>query len=198
MFLPLYFYFENSQWRKIIVRFSLALTLSRTVWFGLIFHELLYAVVIEKSKKNLILKLIIGLLAISLFISFISYLCNFPISFLFDSNLGGRREQLDILSSITFFSHQPFSYICEIVHLGVIKSFGIIGWLAFLLTMAAPPILYQCGAYPKTPIRSCILCGLFNYLFLSFSDGALLFIPIAAVFWFLTSLLARKQFDDLS
>jgi hypothetical protein len=81
------------------------------------------------------------------------------------------------------------------VYVGMINAFGIFGFIAYLIAVISP-IFFCAVNRTLTKIRICLILGLTNYLFVSLSDGAMLFIPTMAFFWFLTSLLARKNLDD--
>lgn len=161
MLLPLYSRMEDSRLKKFLVKLSLFLTLSRTVWVGLLIHELF----IEKSVKKALfcVGLVFGLL----------YWLGYDPSFLWDHTLGGRLEQFDLLQDLTLFPSKPFECIHEIVYVGILSSFGLVGLFAFLLAMVGP----LCFA-PRV-----VRCGLINYLFISCSDGAILLIPVMAIYY---------------
>jgi hypothetical protein len=111
--------------------------------------------------------------------------------FLFDANLGGRINQLDALNSARLLPESRFDAIYEIVYLSVIQSFGLLGLGAFLLAMIAPVALHLFGALPfsATAYKRNLSAGLMTYLVVAMSDGALLFIPVMAFYWFVVSLL---------
>lgn len=195
MLLPLYLYLEKSLLKKVIVKFSLVLTLSRTVWIGLLLQELIYDIYIEKFDLKSIKKIIFklgGLIAIILLA-----LKTFGIStnFIKDTTFGGRSHQFSDLWNVQFFSDKPFQGIAEIVYLSILKQFGISGLSTFMTGMLAPLALYYTSGRLKSeiePKRKCIASGLFMYLILCCSDGAMLFIPTMAFYWFLSSLLFKR------
>ena len=192
--LPLYCYLENSSWKKVIVKTSIFLTLSRTSWAGLLFYELCYNCFIEKGR-NRIFKLLIIL---SFFISMISILLfyyNIPLDFIFDSNLGGRRVSFNVFQDLALFPTRAFEGISEIVYTGILYSFGVIGLITFLMGMTGSLTLRLLkGHLNKIQMSMCL--GLVNYLFISCSDGGILYIPVMAFFWFLCSLLTRKNLPE--
>ncbi len=190
--LPLYCCLESSSLRKFIVKFSLFLTFSRTVWFGLLFHELCYSKISNKNLKRWLTTIFITLGTFSVCIAAIMSYYGFAINFLTDTNLGGRNHSLNSLTTIGLFSKEPFSQICEIVYAGIVISFGWLGLPLFLFGMGAP-LLYQVLSRRLTFIHKSIALGLFNYLFVATSDGAILFLPTMAFYWFLLSLLHRKE-----
>lgn len=188
--LPLYCYFEQRNWRKLLVKFALFLTLSRTVWLGLLFHELCYDFFLVKNAKKFLLKIGLVLLSFTLLFAIFAFTFGFSLDFLFDTELGGRAEQFDFLGSAGLLAHKPFDAITEIIYLGILDSFGYLGLICFLLAMVGPVVL---NLYKyKSPFHLVILLGCTNYLFIACSDGALLFLPTMAFYWFLNSLLARK------
>jgi hypothetical protein len=191
---PLYQYLENSRWKKLIVVLSLILSFSRTVWAGLIFSQFLVSIFIRKRN---IFSLTTALAISILTILSVTYYFGFDFNFLFDRSLGGRIGQLDILESALWFPDQPFHPICEIVYLGILSNFGILGLVGYMIAMTSPIIL-TIFFRTLSPLRNSILCGLINFLFLSTSDGALLYVPVLVFYWFLSSLVLRKNLEPPS
>jgi hypothetical protein len=196
MLLPLYYFLEKKEWRIWIIRLSLLLTMSRTVWIGLVFHEIGYQWISSKNKKRF-LKRILSFLGIFCgLLILISVRYSFYLDFFTDANLGGRKAQLLALSQTGLFSTTPFDSIGEIVYAGVLSSFGWLGFLAFLLAMAGP-LLLQITTRKLSLFHQCIALGLVNYLFISAADGAILLLPTMAFYWFLLSLLIKTPFNTL-
>lgn len=193
MLLPLYCHLQTNPWHRLAVKFALFLTLSRTTWIGLVMYEICHSILIAKNKKKAFAKLFVLLTVLCAGFVAISYLYGFGIYFLLDRNFGGRRNQLDVLQNISFFSAKPFDGFSEMVYMGMLESFGMIGLGAFILAMLGPLLFYS-SRHPST-IRLCIILGLINYLFISVSDGALLYIPVLAFYWFLASLLGRRNLE---
>ncbi|MEI6242481.1 MAG: hypothetical protein WCP39_03645 [Chlamydiota bacterium] len=188
MLLPLYTYLENSQWKKLIVRLALILTLSRTVWIGLLLHEILYSIFIAKNKKSSFW------LSSLLFLGFfflIPWYFKFSSNFLMGKNLGGRIDSFIGISDISFLSTQPFFVIDEIVYLGIGKNFGIFGLITFLFAMTMPLLL----AFSKTlsSVEKALALGLCIYLIIAGADGALLLIPTMCFYWFIAAFLLAKH-----
>jgi hypothetical protein len=195
MLLPLYSYVETNRWNKLITTIALILTLARTVWIGLFFHEILYSLIITRDRRQLIKKFLpifFGSLAV---LFFISNYYGFEKSFFFDPNLGGRREQLmDAIHNYTFFPSKPFSCILEMTYCSILSLFGMVGLFSYIFAMIVP--LFFCLQFEMSKVRLCILLGLINYTVVAFSDGATQYIPILAFFWFLMSLLMRKNYEQ--
>jgi hypothetical protein len=213
MLLPIYSFVETSIFKTNIVKLSLVMTLSRTAWVGLILFEAIKRFTGSKSKKRndprifvlLILKIISTIVAISLIficLIFAFQLFGANIDFLFDKGLGGRTEVIESIRSISFLPSQEFEGISETVYISVAKNFGIIGFISFLLFMLSPLIssliikqkyegieTHEIGAY-----KHHLILGLLLYLIVSNSDGALLYIPVMPIYWFLSSLYLSKRF----
>ena len=193
MLMPLYCFYETSFLRKLIVKSSLILTLSRTIWIGLVFFEILnfYFVKTNPVKKTALFFSNLFLLA-GFFWVLDSF---FPLSweFIFDRFFGNRIGQLEVLNDISWFAREPFEGIFEVVYLGVLKSFGLIGVITFLLFFLSPFLLLIYKkiigeTIPNYKIRAA--AGLGVYLLLAGSDGALLLIPVMCFCLFLMFLIA--------
>ncbi|MBS0648447.1 MAG: hypothetical protein JSS10_04380 [Verrucomicrobia bacterium] len=194
MLLPLYQLVEESFLKRSIVKLSLLLTLSRTVWIGLLLEEIFRHLYIQKPTSSTLTKLASRLLAIGLMIGLgLAYL-NYDLSFIFDPTLGGRSELLNVFSEWTWIVAEPFEGISEIVYLSVLKSFGLIGLIFFLVAITSPLWVYVFFTKTQTtPLQRSLITGLCVYLFISCSDGAILYIPVMVFYWFLSSLLLGKH-----
>lgn len=189
MLLPLYCYLQKNHWHRWAFKLALFLTLSRTTWIGLIVNEICFALFIDKKNQSLVFKLLLSLTAIACAFAAVAFYTGWGTDFLFDANLGGRRAQLEALQTCSWVSEKPFIGFPEMVYVGVLDSFGIIGFIAYLLALGGPILFYLFRSLSS--LHKCIALGLANYLFISISDGAVLYIPIMAFFWLLLSLLAR-------
>jgi hypothetical protein len=187
MLLPLYCYLEKSKYKRLIVKFSLILTLSRTVWIGLILYELIN---IKISLKKFVFKMM-SLLIIFGGVYFSLHLMSKDVTFFFDSDLGGRIDQFSVLNDIHMISTIQYEKIREIVYLSILKYFGIFGLLFFLIGFISP-ILFTLNKW-HNQIRQAIIKGLFIYLVIAMSDGALIYIPVMAIYWMLVTVLISKK-----
>ena len=189
--LPLYAWLERSTPRNLIVKFSLLLTLSRTVWAGMILHEILQRVFVRRLSRRAMLVLAVSLLTVIGGLLYTLTLMGWNASFLFDRQLGGRAYQFRVVEGATLLPRTEFEAILEIVYLSILHTFGIVGLAAFILGMAAPIALYFAGVLPfaGTEYKRSLVAGLVTYLFVAMSDGALLFIPVMVFYWFVVSLL---------
>ncbi len=197
LFLPLYNLVEKSALKKIIVKTSFIFTLSRTVWIGLFFAELIYLVTMKLSpheKRKHIFTYFFLLVLTFLTVEYFP----FQQSFLLDQNLGGRADQLNVFSNLTYFPTKPFFQIEEMVYLSMLDQFGIVGLICFLIAMIGPiftAIFLRKSRLQKNHIA--IALGLITYLFISISDGAIMLIPTMCFYLFLASLMHRDFCTDL-
>ncbi len=195
MFLPLYNLLENSILKKIIVKLSFLLTLSRTVWLGLIASEFFYDFFIKKNKKTAFIKFISALSIFIISMIFLAILFNFGLSWFLDPTLGGRIQQFKILFKLELFSSVKFYTINEVVYLSIMENFGILGFILFLIGILSPLSIYiiKYLKLKKLNIEKCIFFGLVTYLFTAFADGGMLLIPTMVFYWFLSSLLLTNK-----
>ncbi|NGX56476.1 MAG: hypothetical protein K1060chlam5_00719 [Candidatus Anoxychlamydiales bacterium] len=198
MMLPLYNLIEKKTYKKFIVKSSLIFTLSRTVWIGLIISEFFFDFFIKKNKKKSFIKFFISFFIFITALISIGFACNFSIDWFFDLSFGGRIDQFDILKNIEIFSTNIFWTIKEIVYLSILENFSILGFIAFLIAMLSPLIIYlmKNKKTKKINIDLAVFFGLLTYLIISCSDGAILYIPIMSLYLFLSSLLLTdKKFN---
>jgi hypothetical protein len=169
MLLPLYQAVEKRRWRILLLKLALLLTLSRTIWLGLIFLELFAA------SRHRAVKLTLSAALIALIVS----LLPFNAGFLLDPTFGARSDYFAYLSDLSLFGSIPFEGVCEITYLGILKSFGTVGLATFLLAMWTPIVFARSREG---------LWGLVCYNFISLSDGALLYVPTLFFYWMLSAL----------
>jgi len=189
MLLPLYELVQKSLSKRLVVKLSLVMTLSRTVWIGL----LLYEIFSRAFLRRLSVRTVIGLLAALLLgaggVSLALSLLATDTSWIFDPDLGGRADLFS--APITMFPEVRFDGITEIVYLSVAAEFGVIGLGAFLVAMLPPVILHLMRKVPlaRSRYKRTLALSLWLYLMLALSDGALLYIPVMAFYWFIVALL---------
>lgn len=189
IFMPLYFSIEKSKIFKFILVMALVLTLSRTVWIGMILYLVLFISRNIKSVKGWAI-LIVSICSIIIFVPVALSLMGQDVGFLFDKNLGGRSEQLSVFNDLTLFGNGNFEGIAEIVYVSVLQQFGVIGLILFIIYMLNPVFLYISNK-KNFNRNNTTFWGLIIYPFICLSDGALLLIPSAAFFWFLASYALR-------
>jgi hypothetical protein len=195
MLLPLYAWLEKSTLRQGIVKVSLVLTLSRTVWVGMILYEVLQRVYVKRVSARALAYLAVGLAVVAAGVAYALTLIGQDVSFLFDRKLGGRLGQLGAFETAGLLASAPFESISEIVYLSVMESFGVLGLAAFVTAMAAPLGLQALGATPfaNSGYKRSLAAGLAVYLVVAMSDGAILLIPVMAIYWFVVTLLVSDN-----
>jgi hypothetical protein len=191
LLLPLYCWLERSLVRTTVVKASLVLTLSRTVWLGLLLFELLNRLVVRRPTISNLAALGVSIGALALGLWYAMGLLGVDVGFLLDRQLGGRARQWMELESARLVSDTPFETVLEIVYLSMLHNFGIVGLAAFVVGLAAPLGLYLLGALPQagTEYKRALAVALAIYLVVALSDGAILYIPVMAFYWFVVSLL---------
>ncbi len=191
MLLPLYTLLERSWTRTGLVKLSLLLTLSRTVWAGLLFYELVQRLFVKRLSLRGVAVFLTSVVMLVAGVLYALDLMGFDIGFLFDPRLGGRIGQWDVVETATLLPSGSFSGILEIVYLSILDTFGALGLVTFLAAMTGPVLLWAAGAVPSgaSTYKRALIGGLVIYLFMALSDGAILFIPVMAIYWFLVSLL---------
>jgi hypothetical protein len=196
MLLPL-FHSRNSWWKRWIVKTSLILTLSRTVWIGLLVHELIRLLWGRISFQKLVK--IAGFAAAGIAASLILLpLMGQDSSFLLDANFGGRLNQILLLvgNGIYLFPHKTFSVIAEIAYVSILDTFGVLGLIAFLSALLMPlwvAVRQRDRTSPLPSFKKDILFGLGIYLLISASDSATLYIPVMLFYWFGVAVLLREE-----
>lgn len=199
MILPLYEHFENRRLKKMIVKTSLIFTLSRTIWLGLILSQFLSL----NSLKTTKIKKAIDLLVKTIFFIGTFFLLNefFPLStdFIFDRFFGNRIGQFKVLDHWEWFPFQQFEEIFEIIYLGLLKSFGLVGLIVFCLAFFLAPLMVyffrRIFQHEKSAIKQKVAHGMMIYACVAAADGALLLMPVLIFYFFLLfiSLFPKKS-----
>lgn len=181
MLFPVFYRRYKKKHELYIVILALFLTLSRTVWIGLILFFLI-------KYRNRIWKLIrVYLIIIILFFLLSSLLLTQYFqygslgNFILDANFGGRIYQIREALSFSFFGIKTYVGIDEIVYLSMYKQFGLVGLLLFFLSMFFPFYVY---IHSKTRNRV-YFTGVIIYWVLCASDGCMLFLPTLAFYYFI-------------
>ena len=191
MLLPLFMHIAPSKSKKALIITSLILTLSRTVWMGIVFSEILVAIT-AKSKEALI-SLAAQLLTAAALLYSLCYYYEIPLEFFLDFSLGGRLNNIHKIEPYNIFGNSPFVWINEITYLGVLENFGLSGLLSFILFLLAPLLLYLLKKGPRKKEDLPLILGILNYCFLSLSDGAFLLIPVMVFYYFISAFLLRES-----
>jgi hypothetical protein len=194
MLLPLYQLVEESFLKRSIIKLSLLLTLSRTVWIGLFLEEILRHFYVQKLTHLTPLKFFSRLLAVFSIIGLALVYLNYDLSFILDPTLGGRSDQFKILSEWRWIGNIPFQGFSEIIYLSVLNNFGLIGLITFLIAITSPLWIYIFFTKTQTTsFQRSLIAGLSTYLCISCSDGAALHIPVMVFYWFISAILLGKS-----
>jgi hypothetical protein len=186
---PLYLRLEPRKLLQGALYLTLLLTLSRTVWLGFL-TLMLMRILSSRLQIQTLLSLLVGTVAGVVLIYGMLLLVGADSSFLADTNLGGRVQQVVNLADATVLPRRPVGVLPEIVYAGVLVYFGYIGFVLFLGMMFITPILLKAHGVPllSTSRASACMQGLLLYAALSLSDAALSGIPIMMIFWMVAGL----------
>jgi hypothetical protein len=189
MLFPIFYKNTTSKIKIFIVIIALILTLSRTVWLGLLFYfMIIYRNELLKLAKiylaGALLLFIIGSIIMTRYFQYKSLQ-----GFIFDSNFGGRILQIRQVNQISLFGTKTYNSIEEIVYLSVFKQFGIVGLGLFCISFFTPIYLFL-----KTKNNTYVyFLGIITYLFVCLSDGCILLIPTLAFFYFICTMAFINQ-----
>ncbi len=196
LLLRLYELFTPSRWQRWVLRIALLLTLSRTIWAGLLFDLLLTLAgsILEQRRSFPVIRLkrlagvtLLLVLVLPVGIS-IWKLVGVQQSngFLLDPTLGGRTTQFTQLGSAPFFPYFPSTFqFAEVTYLSAVNTFGVIGFFTITLILLSPLLIVLMDRRAlHDPVRKAALKGLLTYALISTSDGALNLIPVMAFYWF--------------
>ncbi len=188
--------FTPVRWKRWTMRLALLLTLSRTIWAGLIFDQMLSlgASLWQQRKSFPRLKLgrlatVFGLIVV---LAPVLYTLTTFIglrnggSFIIDPTLGGRTAQFVNLGASPVFPTFPSEFFfTEIIYLSAINLYGYIGLPVITLVLMSPALVLMLDRTAlQDPVRRAALKGLLLYALVATSDGALNYIPVMAFYWF--------------
>jgi hypothetical protein len=190
---PIYTVLEPSHWRRGVVRVALLLTLSRTVWVGIVLSELFSLASPLLLQIKTFPRLYLGAaskrvltLAISLGLIFVSLLFNAnQISFLLDPTAGGRTGMLSLFRDAPLLPAVGVRGYAELVYGSVARDLGWLGLFFFTMVMLSPVLLLVVdSSVLRSPMRRAAMKGLMLYAVLACVDGAFNYIPMLAFYWF--------------
>ncbi len=196
LLLPLFDKLESSRIRRATVKVALFLTLSRSVWVGIIFNEVLSlslvlvrqietfpVVYLGAARRRFIaIGLVVGFSMFS--VLFISYQGG-GLQFLLDVTGGQRINQVYAAQRTSFLPQTGLYGFGEVLYASAAQYWGISGLIAFTLIMFSPIlILFADPKVVRSPLQRAALKGLIIYTLMAATDGALDFIPVMAFYWF--------------
>ena len=196
LLLPLYTRLEPSGFRRTTVKVALFLSLSRTVWVGLILNELLSLGVQLVRQIPTFPVLYLGaarrrFIAVGAIVGFIFFSLLFissqggGLQFLLDLTGGNRINQVIAAQGSSILPEHGLYGFQEVLYASAEQYWGIAGLWAFTLIMVSPLIVLA-GApqLMRSPLQRAALKGLVIYIAMAGVDGALDFIPVMAFYWF--------------
>ncbi|MDF0489900.1 hypothetical protein PX554_17330 [Sphingomonas sp. H39-1-10] len=190
MLAPVYIYFEKSRAWVIAFLLSVVLSLSRSTWFGLIMVGMFMAMSgqVRLSRFSFWIAAFASLaLALYMMVTL-----GWSSDSLFDTDLGGRIEQWTTLT-LSPFGESTFR-IAEILYAGLLRSFGVIGFLIALVALVYP-VGYALGQASRlSTLRRAAAAGCAGYLLVSFFDAAFIYPPTIVIYLFVSSLVYRRGF----
>lgn len=190
--LPLFEAVENNLFKKMLLKASIILTLSRTAWAGLIFYETVRFLFFQRITLKRLLFFISGLVTCAAGIWAAAQYMEWDFDTIFDRALGGRTTYL---GEISLLPNIPFIGIGEITYVYILYDFGVAGLILFLAFYFAPSVFLGKVRTRLGKLRNRALFGIVMYWFLSCSDGAFLYVPVPAIYWFLNWVLFNPRFD---
>jgi hypothetical protein len=191
--LPLFDVIEPRKWRKLFLRLALALTLSRSVWIGMVLLQLLYLlrdlkrdfrdfplIRLGTSAKSLLL-----LLPAAVGVAFGMVLMSTGLGVLLDTSFGGRASELAAFTNTTVLPSVPVDAFLEIVYASAAQLFGYAGLVAMVLFLTFPIVIYFTDPSARVGrLKNAAFTGLLVYVFMCGMDGAFDYIPVMAFYWF--------------
>lgn len=191
--LPLFNALERSFWRRSLLKLALLMTLSRSVWVGMVLEQMLSIAVLglkqiptfprvylDKAGKR-----ITAVVLTVIFVLFGLLFNSSSLAFLFDSTAGGRTSKVAGFGDLTWLPSRALYGFDEVLYFSAAQYWGYLGFLAFLLMMIAPLLLLlKDRTALEDPLRRAALKGLVLYIFLAVMDGAYNFIPTMAFYYF--------------
>ena len=181
--LPLYNTIEPARWKRGVLLAAMLLTLSRTVWVGLLALQLAPLVMDlarqletfpvlhlgKAARRTFSVLLILGLVVVVLFST-----TNSGLEFLLDPTLGGRANELRATNDMTFLPPGGLTGFDESLYASAASYYGLTGLVSFSLIMLSPLLMLALDPSAlRSRTRMAAFSGLMMYSFVSFSDGAL-------------------------
>lgn len=186
---PLYMMLEKKWFLRGSVYLALFLTLSRTVWIGM-FILLAFRLLSRGVKASTVIYGVFSLLFSIILVAIMVSAMGRDISFIFDSHLGGRADQLFALTDVRIIPYEAFPGFPEIVYLGVVRYFGIPGLLLFIAYLVTPALVLRLEGVPMirpNPAGACMQ-GMLIYVIVACADAAFGLIPVMMVFWMIAGM----------
>lgn len=188
MLMPVYWYFEKSRiWRGLLV-LAIALSLSRTVWAGLV---LAMVGMIWSGQLKLTRPIVwISLAGLVLVVIALLPLMGWTTERVVDTEMGGRMLQWDQIE-LSFLGQQQVR-ISEVLYAGLLQSFGLLGTILALIAFAFPLIYGVMNSDLLSPLRRGAVVSVACYLLMAMSDAAFIYPPTIAILLAVSALVYRR------
>lgn len=171
----------SSSWLSgAVFRSICLLTLSRSVWAGMIAYEIFNALM-KRSVRRIFVAgaAVLGLLTLTILVSWL--IGKDPIAFLLDKDLGGRMSNLQ--NDLEVISQRRIGWDSESVYAAAYLAFGPLG--AVMLTAIWTIPVWAGG---KTPLQQTARLACVIYLLVSIIEGAFVLVPTQATYWMIATI----------
>lgn len=185
---PVYILFEKSRvWLGLFIVAAIC-TLSRTVWFAMaaVTGIMMLTGQIEVRRTRVWMGVVLGVCVLFAVLP----LMGWTPDRLVDTSLGGRDRTFERFE-LSVFGGDKLN-IPEIVYLGLLNSFGVVGFVFALGALVCGPVFGLLHWPRLSPLRRAAVAGLGGYMVGALIDGAFILPPVMVQFLFMTSLIYRR------
>lgn len=179
-------FISNIRSAKLLLKTAMFLTLSRTVWLGLIVYEIINY---RKKISKLLIFVPLGLLIVILILLVV---LEKDSSFIFDLTLNGRINSESFKELAVWYS-DDFGGLSEIIYLGVLKNLGLIGLIFFIVYWVSPLLLSSLSKNRFNLFQKKMSYSVMSYIIICFIDSAYSWIPVGLFFWIANSILLIRN-----
>ncbi len=200
MLAPLYRVLESSKLWFCVFLLSVVLTLSRSAWILLFIYFFLEFFLLNRTLRlSRLLILFVSTFVLLLLGVKLLNLIGRDISFVFDSNLGGRATYLQNLFEAGFISEQKISWSYEIPYVSFAQFVGAFSIPFYLLYFFSLVLNAKSLIGGRAPLKRGAALGVLLYFFATFADAALILVPTSYIFFFLVFFsLSEFSYGNLS
>ena len=191
--LPLFDLLEPVRWKRNVLRLALVLTLSRTIWVGLVLEQmlslgaqlLLNVATFPRVRLGQAARRGLAVLGTILVAGSGVLFTGNALQLLTDRTFGGRSYEIAGTASSTWLPTVPVTGFSEVLYAGAAANYGYTGMVAVTLIFVAPlGLMLLDRRLLDAPSRRAALKGLILYALICASDGATNLIPVMVFYWF--------------
>lgn len=188
MLAPLYMVMERVRVWKMLYIVAIVLTISRTAWFGLL--ELLLIMSGFRLVKINRPSIWIAIMMAAVVVGYVTVKLGWGIDTVADTSLGNRVDSVT-LTEMSLFGESRI-HIPELTYVGLLTSFGIVGFL-FALVALFTPLAFGIANFQRLSLmQRAAAAGIGTYLAVAIIDGALIFPPVIVLFLFVSVMTYRS------